>query len=129
MAISKGERLIQEWYLLKKWEQFPFQKEMMDSYINGFSGLLNAPTGSGKTFAMFLPFIVEYINENPENYQQKLNSGLMLLWITPLRALTNDIQKAMQTVVDDLSHQKKTTRSFINHARKFALDVGAKRIS
>ncbi len=102
MAISKGERIIQEWYLLKKWEQFPFQKEMMDSYLNGFSGLLNAPTGSGKTFAMFLPFIIEYINENPETYQQKLSNGLMLLWITPLRALTNDIQKAMQSVVDDL---------------------------
>jgi ATP-dependent Lhr-like helicase len=102
MAITKGERLIQEWYLLKKWEQFPFQKEMMDSYVTGFSGLLNAPTGSGKTFAMFLPFIVDYINENPESYQQKLNSGLMLLWITPLRALTNDIKKAMQSVVDDL---------------------------
>jgi ATP-dependent Lhr-like helicase len=102
MAISKGEQLIQEWYLLKKWKQFPFQEEMMDSYINGFSGLLNAPTGSGKTFAMFLPFIVDYINENPETYQQKLNNGLMLLWITPLRALTNDIKKAMQSVVDDL---------------------------
>ncbi|MBK0383133.1 ligase-associated DNA damage response DEXH box helicase [Pedobacter sp. SD-b] len=102
MAISKGETLIQQWYLLKDWEQFPFQKEMMDSYLNGFSGLLNAPTGSGKTFAMFLPFLADYINENPETYRQKLNSGLMLLWITPLRALTNDIQKAMQSVVDDL---------------------------
>ena len=75
---------------------------MMQAYINGFSGLLNAPTGSGKTFAMFLPFIANYINQNPDNYQEKSNQGLLMLWITPLRALTNDIQKAMQTVVDDL---------------------------
>jgi ATP-dependent Lhr-like helicase len=102
MAITKGEKIIKDWYHQKKWEQFAFQQEMMEAYINGYSGLLNAPTGSGKTFAMFLPFIANYINQNPENYQEKNNQGLQLLWITPLRALTKDIQKAMQTVVDDL---------------------------
>jgi ATP-dependent Lhr-like helicase len=102
MANTKGEKIIKDWYQQKKWEQFAFQKEMMQAYINGFSGLLNAPTGSGKTFAMFLPFIAQYINQNPDNYQEKNNQGLLMLWITPLRALTNDIQKAMQTVVDDL---------------------------
>ena len=57
MAITKGEQIIKDWYQQKNWEQFAFQQEMMQAYINGFSGLLNAPTGSGKTFAMFLPFI------------------------------------------------------------------------
>jgi ATP-dependent Lhr-like helicase len=102
MAITKGEQIIKDWYQQKNWEQFAFQQEMMQAYINGVSGLLNAPTGSGKTFAMFLPFIANYINQNPDNYQEKSNQGLLMLWITPLRALTNDIQKAMQTVVDDL---------------------------
>ena len=99
---SKGEKLISKWYKTKKWQQFPFQQEMMESYLNGFSGLLNAPTGSGKTFAMFLPFLADYINQHPQDYQKRKNNGLQMLWITPLRALTNDIQKAMQTVVDDL---------------------------
>jgi ATP-dependent Lhr-like helicase len=99
---SKGEKLISKWYKTKKWQQFPFQQEMMESYLNGFSGLLNAPTGSGKTFAMFLPFLAHYINQHPQDYQKRKNNGLQMLWITPLRALTNDIQKAMQTVVDDL---------------------------
>lgn len=100
--MTKGETIIQNWHKQKKWKQFPFQKEMMESYLSGNSGLLNAPTGSGKTFAVFLPFLAEFINQNPLDYQSKKNNGLMLLWITPLRALTNDIQKAMQTVVDDL---------------------------
>jgi ATP-dependent Lhr-like helicase len=99
---TKGEKIIQDWYKTKKWEQFAFQQEMMESCLSGQSGLLNAPTGSGKTFAMFLPFLAEYINQHPEDYQQRKNNGLQLLWITPLRALTNDIQKAMQAVVDDL---------------------------
>jgi len=100
--MTKGETIIRNWYKQKKWKQFPFQQEMMESYLGGFSGLLNAPTGSGKTFALFLPFLADFINQNPLDYQNKKNNGLMLLWITPLRALTNDIQKAMQSVVDDL---------------------------
>jgi len=65
--------------------------------------LLNAPTGSGKTFALFLPFLAEYINQYPDTYRSTHNNGLMMLWITPLRALTNDIKSAMQTVCNELS--------------------------
>ena len=100
--MQKGQKVISDWFKTKNWEQFAFQKEMEEAFLNGFSGLLNAPTGSGKTFAMFLPFIADYINKHPEDYQTRKNNGLQLLWITPLRALTNDIRKAMQSVVDDL---------------------------
>jgi ATP-dependent Lhr-like helicase len=99
---SIGQQVIREWYLKKNWEQFPFQKEMEQAYLSGFSGLLNAPTGSGKTFALFLPFLAAYINRYPETYLTRKNNGLMMLWITPLRALTNDIRKAMQEVCNDL---------------------------
>ena len=75
---------------------------MEEAFLGGYSGYLNAPTGSGKTFAMFLPFVAAYINQHPDDYQTRKNNGLQLLWITPLRALTNDIRKAMQTAVDDL---------------------------
>ena len=71
------------------------------AYLDGYSGLLNAPTGSGKTFALFLPFLAGYINSHPD-YKTRKNNGLQMLWITPLRALTNDIKKAMQEVCDDL---------------------------
>jgi ATP-dependent Lhr-like helicase len=99
---SKGQQVIQQWYKQKQWKQFPFQKEMESAYLSGFSGLLNAPTGSGKTFALFLPFLADFINKHPDTYTTQKNNGLMMLWITPLRALTNDIKKAMQEVCDDL---------------------------
>lgn len=99
---TKGQQVIHKWYKTKKWKQFAFQQEMEAAYLAGNSGLLNAPTGSGKTFALFLPFLVSYIDANPIDYQTKKNNGLLLLWITPLRALTNDIRKAMQSVCDDL---------------------------
>jgi ATP-dependent Lhr-like helicase len=100
--LTKGQQVIRAWYKTKKWKQFAFQQEMEAAYLAGNSGLLNAPTGSGKTFALFLPFLADYINANPKDYQTKKNNGLLLLWITPLRALTNDIRKAMQSVCDDL---------------------------
>jgi len=99
--IPPGQQIIRQWYKQKNWQQFPFQQEMMETYLAGFSGLLNAPTGSGKTFALFLPFLADFINRHPD-YKTKQNNGLQMLWITPLRALTNDIKKAMQEVCDDL---------------------------
>ncbi|MDT3403527.1 ligase-associated DNA damage response DEXH box helicase [Mucilaginibacter terrae] len=99
---SKGQQIIGDWFKQKGWRQFPFQQEMQDAYLGGYSGLLNAPTGSGKTFALFLPFLVGYINQYPDTYQTRNNNGLLMLWITPLRALTNDIRKAMQEVCDEI---------------------------
>ena len=100
--VTKGQQVIRDWYAKKNWEQFAFQQEMEDAYLNGFSGLLNAPTGSGKTFALFLPFLADFINKHPEKYLTQSNNGLLMLWITPLRALTNDIKKAMQEVCDEI---------------------------
>src|ERR1700752_3703770 len=100
--ITEGQRVIREWYKRKNWQQFPFQQEMEDAYLSGFSGLLNAPTGSGKTFAVFLPFLADFINKHPDSYHTRQNNGLLMLWITPLRALTNDIRKAMQEVCDEV---------------------------
>lgn len=100
--MTRGQKIISDWYAKKGWQQFPFQKEMEIAFLDSYSGLLNAPTGSGKTFAMFLPFIAAYIDAHPDDYLIRRENGLQLLWITPLRALTNDIRKAMQSVVEDL---------------------------
>ncbi|RFZ92464.1 ligase-associated DNA damage response DEXH box helicase [Mucilaginibacter conchicola] len=100
--VTKGQQVIQQWYKQKHWHQFPFQKEMEQVYLDGYSGLLNAPTGSGKTFALFLPFLADFINRHPNDYQTRKDNGLLMLWITPLRALTNDIRKAMQEACDEL---------------------------
>src|SRR6201995_5500742 len=100
--MTQGQKVISQWYRQKEWRQFPFQKEMEEVYLQGYSGLLNAPTGSGKTFAVFLPFLADFINRHPDTYKTKVNNGLLMLWITPLRALTNDIRKAMQEVCDEI---------------------------
>jgi ATP-dependent helicase Lhr and Lhr-like helicase len=84
----------------KGWVPFDFQVQTWKDYLEGKSGLLNAPTGSGKTFAVWFPVILEYIRNNPNDWQKSKKNGMQLIWVTPLRALAQDIQKAMQEVCD-----------------------------
>ena len=87
-----------EYFRRKGWEPFPFQVETWVDFLDGKSGLLNAPTGSGKTFALWFPAILEYIQAHPDTWQKPQVNGIQLIWVTPLRALAQDIQKAMQEV-------------------------------
>ena len=91
-----------KWFNSKKWKPFDFQKEVWQAYLKNQHGLLNAPTGSGKTYALWWAVLSEWIRNNPENWQHKSAGGLQIIWITPLRALARDLQSAMQQVVDDL---------------------------
>ena len=75
------------WFEEKKWEPFPFQKDCWKAYLKGSSGLLMAPTGSGKTLALGAP-ILQSIDPNKK--------GLQALWITPLRALSQEIFEALE---------------------------------
>jgi ATP-dependent Lhr-like helicase len=99
---TKGYQIITEWLAAKDFIPFAFQEETWQHIINQKSGLVNAPTGCGKTFSVFLGALVSFINDNPENYKTKNKNGLQLLWITPLRALAKDIGRAMEEVIVDL---------------------------
>jgi ATP-dependent helicase Lhr and Lhr-like helicase len=89
------------WFQKRGWKAFAFQKQMLKFYLEGYSGLLNAPTGTGKTFALWIPVLMEFLQKKKDknNYQAK---GLQVLWITPVRSLANDIQRAMQEACDEL---------------------------
>ena len=60
----------------------------------GHSGLLMAPTGSGKTLALGIP-ILTGANRN--------SKGLQSLWITPLKALSQEIYQALSRANDELN--------------------------
>lgn len=70
--------------------------------MNDESGLVNAPTGCGKTFSVFLGSLINFINDHPKDYLTRSKNGLQLLWITPLRALAKDIGRAMEEVIAEL---------------------------
>ncbi len=99
---TKGYKIINDWLSKKGLHPFLFQKETWQHIINGDSGLVNAPTGCGKTFSVFLGAVIDFINQHPDNYKKKSRSGLQLLWITPLRALAKDIGRAMEEVIEEM---------------------------
>ncbi len=97
-----GYRIIHSWFMEKGLQPFAFQEETWQRMYEGHSGLVNAPTGCGKTFSVFLGAIIDFINRHPEDYRKKSASGLQLLWVTPLRALAKDIGRAMEEVIREL---------------------------
>jgi ATP-dependent helicase Lhr and Lhr-like helicase len=105
MKQTKGYQQIITMLEKKGLSPFSFQEETWLHILNGNSGLVNAPTGCGKTYSVFLGALIQFINQHPTTYQIKKNNGLQLLWITPLRALAKDIGRAMEEVITDLGMQ------------------------
>ena len=99
---SFGYSIIHEWLSAKGRYPFLFQEQTWQAIHDGKSGLVNAPTGCGKTFSVFLGALIQFINAHPKNYKTKSKNGLQLLWVTPLRALAKDIGRAMEEVIADL---------------------------
>lgn len=99
---TPGYKVITEWLASKGHHPFLFQEQTWHHIHNGDSGVVNAPTGFGKTFSVFLGALIQFINDNPVHYQKKNKNGLQLLWVTPLRALAKDIGRAMEEVVFEL---------------------------
>ena len=96
--------LAENWFHQQGWQPFPFQKETWKAFLEGKHGLLNAPTGSGKTYALWFPIVLNYIKNNPD-YRSKHKKGLKAVWITPLRALSQEIKQSAERITQDLGTQ------------------------
>ncbi|CAM4122944.1 ligase-associated DNA damage response DEXH box helicase [Zobellia roscoffensis] len=92
------------WFQQQNWKPFKFQKDTWKAFLQGKNGLLNAPTGSGKTYALWFPIVLNYIKQNPQ-YKTKHKKGLKAIWITPLRALSQEIRQSAERVTADLETQ------------------------
>ena len=68
-------------FLSKNIELLPYQKAAISEYALGRHGIIEAPTGRGKTMAMALAVI---------HYALKEHQRPKILWVTPMRALARD---------------------------------------
>lgn len=93
--------IAEDYFQQQGWTAFPFQKQTWDAFISGKNGLLNAPTGSGKTYALWVAIVLNYIKSNPD-YKTKNKKGLKAIWITPLRSLSQEIAQTSQKFVDGI---------------------------
>ncbi|MEL7251836.1 MAG: ligase-associated DNA damage response DEXH box helicase [Bacteroidota bacterium] len=88
------------WFKQQGWQPFPFQEQSWGNYLAGKSGLVNAPTGSGKTYSLLVPIVLEFLREAPP-VPKTGSYGLRAIWITPIRALTKEIQQSAQRLLVD----------------------------
>ncbi|MDJ0623379.1 MAG: ligase-associated DNA damage response DEXH box helicase [Desulfocapsaceae bacterium] len=87
---------LESWFAKQGWQPFDFQKEVWQAMAKGESGLLHAPTGMGKTLAVWLGGL-SYLSK------QLSDKGLQILWLTPLRALAGDTCKALEEPLAELA--------------------------
>lgn len=82
------------WFESRGWSPRDYQLDMIKRFSAGRSTLLIAPTGAGKTLSGFLPSLIDLADGN--------GAGLHTLYISPLKALTNDIERNIQTPITEL---------------------------
>ncbi|WP_043690970.1 ligase-associated DNA damage response DEXH box helicase [Synechococcus sp. KORDI-49] len=87
---------IQSWFERRGWSPLPFQQRSWAAYLEGRSGLIQVPTGSGKTFAAVMGPIAAMLAETGEH------PGIRLLYITPLRALSRDLALAIREPITEM---------------------------
>ncbi|RUO90713.1 ligase-associated DNA damage response DEXH box helicase [Corallococcus sp. AB018] len=86
----KGTPLAQlrQWFASKGWTPYAFQEEAWAAYARGDSGLIHVPTGAGKTYAAYLGPLADVAERNQK--------GLQILYLTPLRAMSRDVEQALR---------------------------------
>lgn len=84
------------WFDSQGWTSQPFQREVWTEMMKGKSGLLNAPTGTGKTYAVWGGIV----NAAMAKASPEVKPGLRAIWITPLRALASEIAESAQRMCD-----------------------------
>lgn len=88
---------IEKWFSSKGYTPLPFQLMAWEAYNAGKSGVINAPTGSGKTMAIWMGVMHEQLSS-----PLKPTQGLKILYISPLRSLSKDLLKNITEATQEL---------------------------
>lgn len=92
-VLNWAHPLVQRWFLTKFGTPTEPQVQGWPSILAGQSTLIAAPTGSGKTFAAFLASLNQLVEKALSGH---LRDETEVLYVSPLKALSNDIQKNLK---------------------------------
>lgn len=92
--IPASVRPLAEWMTTLGWKPFSFQKQAWCAYARGQSGLIHVPTGAGKTYAACFGAMGDLM--------ACPSKGLGMLYITPLRAVSRDVEQAIRRPLEAL---------------------------
>jgi ATP-dependent Lhr-like helicase len=100
MSLANFHPACQNWFRARFGEPTPAQAQAWPDIQAGRHTLISAPTGSGKTLAAFYAAIDELVKKSLNN---QLQEGVQLLYVSPLKALSNDIQKNLEQPLDGIA--------------------------
>ncbi|HXB22769.1 MAG TPA: DEAD/DEAH box helicase, partial [Candidatus Solibacter sp.] len=99
-SLAWAHPVVQEWFVRKFGTPTEPQEQGWPHILAGRTTLISAPTGSGKTLAAFLTCIDALV-------RKALAGNLMdrteILYISPLKALGNDIQKNLEAPLAEIT--------------------------
>ena len=90
LSLGWAHPVVQEWFVSKFGTPTEPQEAGWPHILDGKATLISAPTGSGKTLAAFLVCIDQLLRQAMAG---DLASATEVVYISPLKALSNDIQK------------------------------------
>lgn len=99
--------LVQEWLnAVFKGQLTPPQEKSLHAIRARKNVLISAPTGTGKTLAAFLPILDQFVKDA---YDGKLTNDLKVVYVSPLKALSNDMERNLLAPLKELEElaQKK----------------------
>jgi len=92
-SLSWAHPLVAEWFVRKFGTPTEPQEQGWPHILAGRTTLISAPTGSGKTLAAFLACIDRLVRKALAG---DLTDRTEVLYVSPLKALSNDIQKNLE---------------------------------
>jgi ATP-dependent Lhr-like helicase len=100
--------VIEQWFKKRFASPTPPQQDGWPSIAAGNHTLILAPTGSGKTLAAFLWSIDQLFRRSLEASDQEFDQnspGIHTLYISPLKALNNDIHQNLKVPLKEIRQQ------------------------
>jgi ATP-dependent Lhr-like helicase len=98
-SLSWAHPLTQEWFVTKFGTPTEPQEQGWPQILAGHTTLISAPTGSGKTLAAFLACIDQLVRKALAG---DLHDRTEVLYVSPLKALGNDIQKNLEVPLGEI---------------------------
>jgi ATP-dependent helicase Lhr and Lhr-like helicase len=98
-SLEWAHPLVQEWFVGRFGTPTEPQEQGWPPIIAGHTTLISAPTGSGKTLAAFLACIDRLVRKALAG---DLQDRTEVLYVSPLKALSNDIQKNLEVPLGEI---------------------------
>ena len=93
VALAWAHPLVAEWFIQRFGTPTEPQEQGWPEILAGRTTLISAPTGSGKTLSAFLICIDRLVRKALDG---SLRDCTEVLYVSPLKALGNDIQKNLE---------------------------------